>query len=219
MATNFGDNVRNLNFGQPRLVADGFGDVGANFIKNTDNAVSTAGKVTRESLEHVDDVPRTDEILVEFKRNPKHDETEFLRQLQKQEDGMRKLTVDDFLRNRDDYLINGRSTQGDAAQKLARKQATQDRIDDLMEEGLSYREAEEKAAEWIKDKAALHDPDQVAGGNPTLINGVGDSRINSSLGSQWRTRIGTIDEQIRELAKTMTEAERKSTQLNIILKH
>ncbi|WP_185519597.1 polymorphic toxin type 15 domain-containing protein [Listeria booriae] len=219
MATNFGDNVRNLNFGQPRLVADGFGDVGANFIKNTDNAVSAAGKVTRESLERVDDVPRTDEILVEFKRNPKHDETEFLRQLQKQEDGMRKLTVDDFLRNRDDYLINGRSTQGDAAQKLARKQATQDKIDDLMEEGLSYREAEEKAAEWIKDKAALHDPDQVAGGNPTLINGVGDSRINSSLGSQWRTRIGTIDEQIRELAKTMTDAERKSTQLNIILKH
>ncbi|MBC1458183.1 hypothetical protein HB850_10470 [Listeria newyorkensis] len=211
--------MRNLNFGGERLVADGFGTVGASFIKNTDEAASTAGRIVRESAEHIDDVPRTEEILVNFKRNPKHDEAEFLRQLQNQEEGMRKLTVDEFLTNRDDYLLNGRSSQGDSAQKLARKQATQDKIDDLMEEGFSYREAEEKASEWIKDKAALHDPDQVAGGNPTLINGVGDSRVNSSLGSQWRTRIGAIDEQIRKMAENMTEAERKSTQLNIVLKH
>ncbi|MBC2147537.1 DNA/RNA non-specific endonuclease [Listeria booriae] len=62
MATNFGDNVRNLNFGQPRLVADGFGDVGPSFIRNTNEAASNAGRVVRESASHLDDVPKIKEV-------------------------------------------------------------------------------------------------------------------------------------------------------------
>ncbi|WP_260445086.1 pre-toxin TG domain-containing protein [Listeria booriae] len=53
MATNFGDNVRNLNFGQPRLVADGFGDVGANFIKNTDDMATDFSKIIGGSSEEL----------------------------------------------------------------------------------------------------------------------------------------------------------------------
>ena len=34
----------------------------------------------------------------------------------------------------------------------------QDKIDEFMEEGFSFREAEEQALKWIKDKVALHDP-------------------------------------------------------------
>ncbi|MBC1648737.1 hypothetical protein HCJ13_00865 [Listeria booriae] len=62
MATNFGDNVRNLNFGQPRLVAEGFGDVGPSFIRNTNEAASNAGRVVRESASHLDDVPKIKEV-------------------------------------------------------------------------------------------------------------------------------------------------------------
>ncbi|MBC2067875.1 hypothetical protein HCA67_08855 [Listeria booriae] len=61
-ATNFGDNVRSLNFGQPRLVADGFGDVGPSFIRNTNEAASNAGRVVRESASHLDDVPKIKEV-------------------------------------------------------------------------------------------------------------------------------------------------------------
>ncbi|UJF36437.1 polymorphic toxin type 15 domain-containing protein [Paenibacillus hexagrammi] len=130
---------------------------------------------------------------------------------------MNELTVEEFIANRDRYLKDGRALEGDAAQKLARKKALQDKIDEFREEGLSYQEAEQKANEWIKDKAALHNPDQIAGGYPEKIDGLGDLGINSSLGSQWKNKIGELDKKIRDLAKNMTEEERKSTYLNIKL--
>jgi len=40
---------------------------------------------------------RTDEIGIEFKRNRKHNEDEFIRQLKNQEDGLGKLTVYEFI--------------------------------------------------------------------------------------------------------------------------
>jgi len=94
----------------------------------------------------------------------------------------------------------------------------QDKIDEFMEEGFSFREAEEQALKWIKDKAALHDPDQIAGGNPLKITGMGDSRINSSIGSQWKSRIGNVDKEIRRVADTLSEEEKKLTYLNVRLK-
>ncbi|MFB0844498.1 polymorphic toxin type 15 domain-containing protein [Paenibacillus oleatilyticus] len=49
------------------------------------------------------------------------------------------------------------------------------------------------------------------------MTGVGDKRVNSSLGSQWKQRIDQLDKHVRSAAATMTEAERKSTYLNIKL--
>ncbi|MFE4746859.1 polymorphic toxin type 15 domain-containing protein [Paenibacillus chitinolyticus] len=122
-----------------------------------------------------------EEIDVKFKRNKKHDSEEFKRQLKDQQNGINELTVEEFIANRDRYLKDGRALEGDAAQKLARKKALQDKIDEFREEGLSYQEAEQKANEWIKDKAALHNPDQIAGGYPEKIDGLGDLGINSSI--------------------------------------
>lgn len=62
MTANFGDNMRNLNFGGERLVAEGFGTVGAGVVRNADEAASTAGRVVRESAEHIDDVPKIKEV-------------------------------------------------------------------------------------------------------------------------------------------------------------
>ncbi|MBT2646726.1 hypothetical protein J7E52_08315 [Bacillus sp. ISL-34] len=46
---------------------------------------------------------------------------------------------------------------------------------------------------------------------------MGDKKINSSIGSQWRYRIDIVDEQINGLAKNMTQEQRKNTYLNVKL--
>lgn len=66
-------------------------------------------------------------------------------------------------------------------------------------------------------QAALHNPDQIAGGWADSIGGLGDKRVNSSLGSQWKYRIDIVDEQIRKTAENMSPAEIKNTYLNVKL--
>ncbi|MBE6049512.1 MAG: hypothetical protein E7214_02340 [Clostridium sp.] len=84
---------------------------------------------------------------------------------------------------------------------------------------LADQEAEKQAKKWLDSQVALHNPDQIAGGNPLNIGGMGDSKINSSIGIQWRYRIDAIDEQIKALADKMTETERKLKYLNVKLKY
>lgn len=166
-----------------------------------------------------DDIPRISQIVVKFKRNPKHDATEFERQLKGQEKGLNSLFVYEFLQNRDRYIKEGRASEGNAAQKVAREKAYLDKVDELRENDLSRKEAEKQASEWIKGQAALHNPDQIAGGNPLDITGIGDTRINSSIGSQWKNKIGEFDKKVRDVAAKMTEKERKSTKLNVKLSY
>lgn len=84
---------------------------------------------------------------------------------------------------------------------------------------MSWEEAEKNANSWLKSQAALHNPDQIAGGKPLNIGGMGDKRINSSIGSQWKYRIDIVDEQIGELTKSLTSDQRKNTYLNVKLTH
>lgn len=46
---------------------------------------------------------------------------------------------------------------------------------------------------------------------------MGDKRINSSIGSQWKYRIDVVDEQIRNIAKNMPPDKLKNTYLNVKL--
>ena len=165
----------------------------------------------------LESVTRIKEIRVDFKKNIKHDSEEFVWQLKEQEKGMNELTVDEYLKNREMYLENGRAIEGNAAQQAAREKALNKKIEELFESGMSWEEAETKANSWLKTKAALHNPDQIAGGNPLNIGGVGDKRVNSSIGSQWKYRIDIVDDQIDVLAQTMTPEQRKNTYLNINL--
>ena len=161
------------------------------------------------------DTPRLPEMEVRFNRNPNHDSVEFERQLKAQEKGMNSLTVDEFIHNRDRYLKEGRAAEGNAAQKLARQEALKEKVSELRKQGLSRQEANKQAEEWLTSQAALHNPDQIAGGNPLDITGMGDKRINSSLGSQWKGNIGEVDKNVRDEAEKMTEAEKKTTRLNM----
>ena len=48
---------------------------------------------------------------------------------------------------------------------------------------MSFREAKDKAEKWLSSQAALHNPDQIAGGNPMNVSGLGDKGVNSSIGA------------------------------------
>lgn len=130
---------------------------------------------------------------------------------------MNKLTVDEYLQNRQRYIDEGRAIEGNMAQQAARKEELANKIDELLDSGMSYQEAETQANNWMESQAALHNPDQIAGWNPLNIGGMGNKGINSSIGAQWKYRIDDVDEQIQEMAKNMTDAERKSTYLNVKL--
>ena len=162
-----------------------------------------------------------------FKPGEGHDVAEFERQIKGQQEGMNKLTVDDFIKNRDAYTTKlaeekaagkkkptGRSKESGKAQERYRQKALDKKIEELEDSGMDYNKAKEEAEKYMSDKAALHDPDQVAGGFDDRLTGMGDSKINSSIGRQWQDRIGQIDSKVREAAENMTEAERKSTYLN-----
>lgn len=97
---------------------------------------------------------------------------------------MNGLTIEEYLKNRERYIEEGRDLEGNAAQKSARVKDYLDKVDVLRETGLSRKESEKQATVWINEQAALHNPDQIAGCNPLDIGGMGDKRVNSSLGSQ-----------------------------------
>lgn len=132
---------------------------------------------------------------------------------------MNKLTVDEYLKNRERYIAEGKAIEGNAAQQAAIKEALANKVDELLDSGISFQEAEKQAEKWLDSQAALHNPDQIAGGNPLNIGGMGDKKINSSIGSQWKYRIDEVDEQIRKLADKMTDKEKESIYLNIKLKY
>lgn len=58
----------------------------------------------------------------------------------------------------------------------------------------------------------------IAGGYAHNIGGLGDKKINSSLGSQWKYKIDELDHQIREQSKKFNEIELEKIYLNISLK-
>jgi len=170
-------------------------------------------------VKHLDNIPRTKEIEVKCKYKTKFDSEEFARQLKDQEKGMNELTVHEYQENRERFIDKGRAIEGNVAQQTAREEALSDKITEFMDKGKSFDEAEEEAKKWLKTQAALHNPDQVAGGRHEIIGGMGDKRVNFSIGSQWRSRIKIVDKQIEEISKNMTPEQLKNTYLNVKLTH
>jgi len=140
---------------------------------------------------------------------------EFTRQLKRQEEALNRLTVEEYLSARAYFKTNGRGNG--SAQKTARKEyeklLTENLIEDLRSEGLgktaAEAEAKKRAKSVMKDLAALHEPDMIAGGQDVVV-AMGDRSVNSSIGSQWRSRIGDLD----TAADKIAEADRGSTLMN-----
>lgn len=188
-------------------------------------------QVTDNMNDHLDNVVRQvrdsdrfdntiDVSLKRFKRNRNHDSAEYNRQYNEQMDTLESMTAADWLRNRIEYLENGRTTDSLRAQQNARDAALDNHIDELLDadENLSYEDASQAAAEWLKSQAATHRLDGIAGGDVTDISGVGDTRINSSLGSQWRSRVGDIDSAIIDYVNANPGVDLNDVSISVVLR-
>lgn len=157
-------------------------------------SVKTGGSGSRTAQIHVD-VPLNPEASYEVE--------DFLAQTQMQEDGFNMLTVEELLKNHENYLESGRDPVGSRAQAAYR---------DALEA------AEIASEEELRGCAALHNPDQIVGGNPAVVSALGGRAANSALGSIWSH--GLADElyrQVSELAEEMSEEEKKTTYLDVRL--
>jgi hypothetical protein len=141
-----------------------------------------------------------------YANNPSH----FNKQLDRQIEGINKMVVKDWKKNREEFRDNGRK-KGDL--DLIRERIRRDIADAYIKKNLAkfenklddeIRKIGEEYAKTIltKNDAILHEPDQVAGGqvflNTLYKNGditnkteldasnlIGDRGANSSIGSQW----------------------------------
>lgn len=149
------------------------------------------------------------ECTIEFSNKSGLDEKEFKQQLKDQQDGLGDLTIDEYKNNRQAYndrkaqTGSGRDPNSAKYQSQAKKEAIATKTKEFRKQGYSKSEAESMAKNWAKGKAALHGPDQIVGGKANNISGLGDSNINSSIGSQWKSRVGTLDNYINEKAASL----------------
>ncbi len=156
-------------------------------------------------------------IEVTFKCPENMDRKEFVRQVKGQERGLNRMNITEWRENRQNYLENGRAPEGAEAQARAREKAYQSRIESNQKKGMSYSEAKKEADTWIKTQAALHNPDQIAGGAPGHVSRMGDRAVNSSIGSQWKSRVGVLDQRIASYEQGKTREELANTKLNVRL--
>ena len=69
----------------------------------------------------------------------------------------------------------------------------------------------------MKTQDALHNPDQIAGGKPNDISGMGDKEVNRSIGGQWKARVSQLEKGINDFAKGKSQSELANTKLNVKL--
>lgn len=195
--------------------------------KNGKKDVVDKNKNDVSSVREMKDIPEKMQpsIVIKFKYPEKCDKAEFRRQVKAQERGINGQSVAENRRNREAYqerkeqseVGNGRAKEAAEAQKRVRDKAYQSHIASNMKKGMSYREAKVDADTWIKSQAALHNPDQIAGGDPNKVSRMGDARVNSSIGSQWRARVQQLDKAVKQYAEGRSEEELLRTKMNVKL--
>lgn len=182
------------------------------------------GVKQNRDVENVQKVERMTQIPIEFKCPEGVDRKEFNRQLKGQERGLNSQTVLENMKNRNAFeqrkleTGNGRDLEsGKKAQEIARQKAFQSRIESNQKKGMSYPEARKEAQTWISRQAALHNPDQIAGGDPAKVSRMGDAGVNASIGAQWKTRVPELKRAVDEYAKNKSTQELANTKMNVKL--
>lgn len=161
---------------------------------------------------------RMSEVHVDmpYNNDGKYDPETFIEQAKYQEAGLNQLTVQEFLDNYSNRNNNGRSEEGTKAQEQYSDGLKVSVIDEKMQEGKSFDQAQKEATEELASKASLHNPNQIAGGKATVISSKGDSSVNSALGSLWgHGRANELHSQISDMSKSMTAEEKATTYLNV----
>ena len=143
---------------------------------------------------------------------------EFREQLERQQAALNRMTVKEYEDARAFFQVNKRKGTG-ANQKIARKEYETLLTDDLFVDfrktnsyAAAMKKAKEAAALKMKEIAALHEPDMIAGGIDAVSN-MGDRRVNSSIGSQWKSRVGEIDNAVKDIP----DIDKSKTKMNVKL--
>ncbi|MGL4496263.1 MAG: polymorphic toxin type 15 domain-containing protein [Beijerinckiaceae bacterium] len=148
------------------------------------------------------------------------DEEEFRKQLKEQEEELKKLSPEEYLKRRADFKNFGRPSDG-ADRKAAREEYRVRREQEVRERlardnpNMSRGDiASAAASEVAKDmagKAATHALDWIAGGDGR-ISGLGGASENSSIGSQWRN--GRAD-QLDKIAEEQKKQGKKTLDVDL----
>jgi preprotein translocase subunit SecG len=139
---------------------------------------------------------------------------EFERQLTGQEDGLNRLTVDEYLENIANPVKRNPKAAKQAREDLLAKlqERFQEDFSQIMDELDAEEAAIKKAKETMSNLAGLHNPDLSAGGKD-IIADFGDRQVNSSIGPQWRPKIANL----KTAAENVPQSMRESTFLNVQL--
>lgn len=167
------------------------------------------------------------------------EETE--RQLALQNEGLKNISVEEYLKNRQAYESKkdetgsgrGTSSTQNAARAKYENKLYEDYFRKYRKEGKKIKEAQELAKQAqtkiMSVSAALHNPDQKIGGGNNIEmgrDGIGMKRVNGSIGGQWNgtyidedtktktTRVNEID----KVAKGVPDSEKGKTGISTNLK-
>ena len=155
-----------------------------------------------------------------------YDREEYLRQLRMAQKTLWKLKVVDWMANREAFIQrrdapnskSGRDPQSASLQRKFREQEEQGwvvaRAAELQKSPhkLSPPAATIQAEKDWQRQAALHPLDQVAGGGAAPTD-MGDRRINSSIGSSWRTQVDPI----YNVCKALSPPNQKKFNMNVTI--
>lgn len=154
---------------------------------HSDVQPGTVAECPDKAVEQADELPC-------FNTPENGDPDEMRRQLQEQQDAINKMSPDEVLKNLDRFDLEGRPDDSAArrkAREFAQTQLEQELIEEHIAAGDTPEVAQAKAAaEAAEEMAAMdatHTLDWVAGGDGT-ISGMGSSKENRSIGSQWKGR-------------------------------
>ncbi|HEY0461055.1 MAG TPA: polymorphic toxin type 15 domain-containing protein [Pyrinomonadaceae bacterium] len=164
---------------------------------------------------------------------------EFITQVKGQEDGLNSLKLRTWEANMKRYhgdattAGEGRSAAGSEAQKKFRET---ERIRLIAEKVTTFskgltkaqkadrstmrpieRRAENEVDKFMKTQAALHDPDQSAGGDPTKIKKLGSKYVNSAIGSQWKENVPKLRKEVEQKSKKMSKKDKDRAKMNVTL--
>jgi hypothetical protein len=177
-------------------------------------------------------------VEITFRYKKSLDSGEFIRQLNNQMKGLNDLTYDQWKNNRQAYLDlkeerkkkgyanpEGRDPEGTALQRefkeRNRELMIKKKTDYLVKRGVRFELAQIRAqAETdalLEGKVALHDPDQVAGGDPTNIKRFGKDRENYSIGGAWTHKAKQLEAKVEAEAAKLDESERGKAGINVKL--
>jgi hypothetical protein len=121
---------------------------------------------------------------------------EYQRQLGEQQDGVNSMLAATWKDNRQKFL-DGKAAGGDGRSA----------------EGNKLQKEFQNRSNHQPNTAAPHNSDQIGGGHPDPTGVPVHLQVNSSIGPQWKDRVGTVDAAVNNIP----EVERLVTQMNVRL--